>query len=216
MSKMKNALAAANDKTPATPPSNNPFIEAATEGGDSPGELLKFVKTRWQIGDDEVLIGTEYVAHIDQLMRAWVKFKDNKVISRVMGKVVDGFKAPPREELGDTDPQTWEKDDKGQPRDPWALQWYLPLVSVESGEVVTFITGSEGGNIAIKNLCLTYGYRNRNGQLPIVALQKRSYKHDKYGHLETPKLAIVGWDGTRKTAPVLSPKDNNLNDQIPW
>lgn len=75
MSKMKNALAAANDKTPATPPSNNPFIEAATEGGDSPGELLKFVKTRWQIGDDEVLIGTEYVAHIDQLMRAWVKFK---------------------------------------------------------------------------------------------------------------------------------------------
>jgi hypothetical protein len=77
---------------PATPPAKNPYLALADDGGDNPGQFLKFVKGRWMIGDDKVEVGTEYVCHLNQAMRGWVKFEDNKVTNRVIGKIADGFK----------------------------------------------------------------------------------------------------------------------------
>ena len=87
----------------------------------------------------------------------------------------DGFKPPPREELGDTDPKKWtDKDVDGKKRDPWSEQWFLPLFGVESADVVTFVTGSRGGIGAIADLCRIYGNKKRDGLLPIIALKVRS------------------------------------------
>src|SRR5262245_37637208 len=179
----------------------NPWLEAAAEAGNELGKLLKFVKGKYESGDDQVPEGTEFVAHVDQLVRGWVKFEDGKVTDQRVGKVADGFKLPSREDLSDTDSDKWEKDASGKPRDPWVIQWYLPLVGVESGELVTFVTGSKGGIGAIGTLCRVYGRKRRNGLLPVVALKTRSYKHKTYGRIETPDLPIVGWDG----APTASP-----------
>ena len=89
-----------------------------------------------------------------------------------------------------------EKDDAtNQPRDPWVAQWFLPLIGVETGEVVTYVTGSKGGSAAISDLCRIYGHKQRDGLLPIVALKVGSYKHKKYDRIETPELIVVGWDG---------------------
>ena len=218
MSKVKNALTTETKTLLATPP-QNPWLKVATEDGSS-GQLLKFVKSRWVIGDDEVPIGTEFIAHIDQLLRGWTKFEDGAVTDRIVGKIADNWEPPPRSELSDPTAATWrEKDTNGQLRDPWSLQWYLPMVGVDGGEVVTYVTGSEGGHIAIKNLCYSFAYQ-RCG-LPIVGLQKRSYRHPKFGILESPKLQIVGWDGVAvPTMPPPEPltsqqKSEELNDEIP-
>ena len=94
------------------------------------------------------------------------------------------------------DPKKWtEKDADGNKRDPWTEQWYLPLVSVKSGEVVTFVTGSKSGIGTIRDLCRIYGHKHRDGLLPIVALKAGSYKNRKYNTIvDTPELSVVGWD----------------------
>ncbi len=220
------AIVAKSNQTPATHDASNPWLEAAAEAGSDLGRLLKFVKGKWEIGDDVVPEGTEYVAHVDQLVRGWVKFEDGKVVDRLIGKIADGFKPPKREELPDNDPAAWkEKDANGQPRDPWVSQWFLPLIAVESGDFVTFITGSKGGASAVASLCRVYGHQNRDGMLPIVALRTRSYKHHTYGRIETPDLALVGWDGgAPQTATAAIPRkdgkaaadNSDLNDEIPF
>ena len=37
-------------------------------------ELLKFVKGKFKIGEEEVSLGTEYIAHVNQIARGYVKF----------------------------------------------------------------------------------------------------------------------------------------------
>jgi hypothetical protein len=179
----------------------NFFLEAA---GNRMGKLLKFNKGKWLIGDDIVPAGTEYIAHIDQLVCGWVKFEDGTVVERDLGKIANGHKPKKRKELSDTDPATWEKDEKtGLPKDPWSEQWAVPLINVERGDVVTFASGTDGGINAIKDLCLTYGHQQRPNLRPIIALRGSSYKHPKWGRIETPELIVVGWDdgGVTKREP---------------
>src|SRR5262245_55987757 len=66
----------------------NSWNEAAAEaGGNDLGKLLKFVKGKWETGADVIAEGSEYVAHIDQLVRGWVRFEDGKVVDRNIGKL---------------------------------------------------------------------------------------------------------------------------------
>jgi hypothetical protein len=191
------------DKTPPRKPEqrqdvathyDNPFLEAAAESGSEFGRLLKFNKGTWMIGDDEVKEGTEFVALMDQLMRGWIRFCDGKVTEpRVIGKISEGFKPPERNTLGDLDEAQWEKDENGNPRDPWVKQWFLPLVSVEDGLFCVYATGSKGGTFAISALCRAYGHR-KDGLNPIVGLHTESYRHPKYGRIPTPSFNILGWD----------------------
>lgn len=115
-------------------------------------------------------------------MRGWVKFEDNAVVDRSHnGRVADGYKPPRRKELPDIDTAGWKEiDSDGKPRDPWVQQWFLPLVSVEKGEFVCFVTGSNGSDVAIASLCRVFG-RRKDGALPIVATARRAYKHKKLG-----------------------------------
>ena len=178
---------------------DNPWLEAADEAGGEFGRILKFVKGEWMIGEDSVPEGTEYVAHIDQVARGWVKFEDGARTDHKIMLVASGNKLPNREELGDTDKKKWEADDEGNPRDPWVKQWFLPLTAVEGNDCVVYITSSKGGIGAIGSLCRIYGRSDRKGLLPIIALKVRSYKHSKYGKIETPDLPIAGWHGTSST-----------------
>jgi hypothetical protein len=155
------------------------------------------VKGKWQIGDDVVADSSEYVAHIDQLVRGWVRFEDGKVTDRRVGKVADGFKPQPREELGDNDPKKWkEKDADDNPRDPWVKQWFLPLIGVETGDVVCFVSGSNGGNNAVSNLCCVYGHRKRDGanrRAENKQLQTQKIRPDRRAGFSNRRL---GWHAT--------------------
>jgi hypothetical protein len=197
---------------------NNPWLQAAADAGGG-GRILKFVKGEYEVGGVEVPIGTEFVAHVDQIVRGWTRFQDGKVAGQHIGKIKDGFRVPAREELGDMDQDKWERDADGEPRNPWVLQWYLPLIA-EDGELLTFVTGSKGGIGAIGTLCRVYGRKARDGLLPIVKLQVRSYRHERYGKIETPDFVIVGWDGLEPaSAPMLEQRGASgdaLNDEIPF
>jgi hypothetical protein len=174
----------------------NPWLEAAAEAGSEYGKILKFVKGEWLIGEDIVPEGTEFIAYVDELARAWIKFEDQSVTDRRIVKVAIG-RPPEREGLGDTDPSEWELGEDGKPRDPWVLQWLLPMSPVDAvGDLVVFATSSKGGIGAIGTLCQVYGRSPRNGLLPIVALKCASYKHPQYGKVLKPDLPIVGWHGT--------------------
>jgi hypothetical protein len=112
-------------------------------------------------------------------------------------------------------------------RDPWTLQWQLPMVQREVlGDLIVFTTSSKGGESCIASLCGIYGRSPRNGMLPIVALKTRSYKHKTYGKIQTPDLPIVGWDGgpssAAPAAPSPTPNDPEvmagelIDDEIPF
>src|SRR6516165_3006769 len=103
---------------------------------DSLGPLLKFIKGEWFIGDTKIEIGRAYVAHLSELVHGWVKFQDGKPVEQRVGKVADKFRPAKREELGDLDRDKWETQLSGAPRDPWSLQFFLPLEDVETGEIV--------------------------------------------------------------------------------
>ena len=194
----KQALQKQNETPPAV--YNNPWLEAAAEAGSEFGKILKFVKGEWQIGDDTVAESTKFIAYIDELARAWIKFEDQSVTDRRITKVAMG-RPPEREDLGDTDSSKWEVGEDGKPRDPWVMQWLLPMSPADAaGDLTVFATSSKGGIGAIGALCQVYGRSPRNGLLPIVALKCASYKHPQYGKVLKPDLPIVGWHGTAPQA----------------
>jgi hypothetical protein len=120
----------------------NRFLTAADQAGGS-DPLLKFTKGHYYVGDDEVPTNDcKYVALMSGVSYGWVKFVDKKVVDQRIGRISEGFVAESRETLGDTDQTQWELDSHNEPRDPWVLQWYLPLVNTETGEGVVFVTGS--------------------------------------------------------------------------
>ena len=188
------------------------MLKAAAET-DTMGRLLKFTKGHYYVGDDEITAGREMIAHVTQWARGWVKWADP--IEQHIGKVVDGFEMPKREELGDDDQSQWEKDANDKPRDPWGKQFYLPMESPETGEVVVFVTGSDGGWRAINTLC-TRAARNLVKGPPIIKLNVTSYKHKLYGRIETPDFPIIGWAGLGDAAPVENTTAVELNDTIPF
>src|SRR6185503_20383716 len=72
----------------------NPFEEI---GQQAPrriiGQLLKFSKGDYLYGqeNDELPMGSKLIANMDQLLRGWIKWADNKPAEQVMGLVVEGF-----------------------------------------------------------------------------------------------------------------------------
>jgi hypothetical protein len=157
--------------------------------------LLKFVKGKYQTGDDEVPLGRQFIAHMDQLAHGWSKFLDGKVVEQRVGLIADGFRASEREELGDMDQSEWERDTAGKPRDPWVCQYYLALEDAETGELLTFVTGTAGGNSAIGRLCGQFSRNAKNG-LPVIRLAASSYRHKHYGRVEVPDFPVIGWTGS--------------------
>jgi hypothetical protein len=191
------------------------------------GRLFKFVKGTYSVGDDEVPIGAEMIAHVDQFAHGWTKFVDGRVVDQRIGKAAEGFRAPVRDDLDDQDEGAWERDASGRPRDPWSKQFYLPLENAETGDVVVFVTGSHGGRSAISKLLNVYA-RNPSAGLPIIKLAVSSYRHRTYGKIEMPDFPIVARTGSTQPAmatgieeppPLLEPvggSSRDLDDEIPW
>lgn len=174
------------------------------------GDLLKFAKGDWTAGQDgeEVDEGTELVANLDELMVGWVKWEGGKPTDMRMGRVVEAYQPARRNELGDTDREQWERDDRGEARDPWQLTNYLILKEPGGEQLYTFATSSKGGMNAIGKLAGEYGKRIRQkpDEFPIVALGVDSYKHPNkaYGKIFTPEFKVVGWTGKGEFAEALA------------
>jgi hypothetical protein len=190
------------------------LVQAADElSGGSMGKILKFQKGKYYVADDEIAVNSGMIAHVTQLARGWVKFKGGELVDRRIGKVVDGFIVPERDELDATDNSQWETNDRGERRDPWVAQSYLPLENPETGELIVFVTGSAGGRSAIGALVKVGSHNLHKGQ-PVIQLGVRSYKHKQFGRIENPDFPVVGWTGA--TPNVSGTVHPAFDDQIPF
>jgi hypothetical protein len=157
--------------------------------------LLKFVKGKWFIGEDEQDGGRQLIAYPDQLAHGWAKFVGGKVVDSRIGLVTDPeFALPERAELGDTDESRWETDPYGQRKDSWVFQLYMPLEDAEGGEMVSFVGGSHGAKKAVNNLVNLY-LRNVHKGRPIVHLAADSYKHKQFNRVDVPVFQVAAWTG---------------------
>jgi hypothetical protein len=71
----------------------------------------------------------------------------------------------------------------------------LPLEDAATGEMFTFVTGSQGGNSAIGKLTNQF-LRNARRGLPILRLATESYPHKRYGRVEKPLFSLESWTGS--------------------
>ena len=197
----------------------NAIAAAAREEGanESGGAYLKFSKGHYFLATEEVAPGREYIAHVAQWIRGWIKFRGGALIERRVGKVADGFIVPAREDLDDQDESRWEIDPRGGPKDPWTMQSYLPLEDVETGEIVVFVSGSVGGRGAISTLCARAARHMAEMGQPRIKLAVESYKHKSFGRIDKPSFPIVGWTGDVKPADseVVANSDG-FSDAIPF
>ena len=119
------------------------YEKYAAEAAAVGGPRLKFVKGAYKIGDEVVALNTEFVALMADVAQGWVRFEDGKLTHSLLYKLADGFEPCQREELGD--PEVRLGNGTGAARDPWTLQWLLPLQSVETEEAAIFTTDTVGG-----------------------------------------------------------------------
>jgi hypothetical protein len=204
----------------------NNILEAAQE--DSGFEkLLKFKKGKYFIGDYEVPLGSEYVAHASQWTKCWIKFAGGKVADRKMGKVAEGYVPPEREVLGDNDQSKWELGLDNNPKDPWSLQYLLPLENPENGDIVVFTTSSIGGRRGVSDLCKAYGRHAKKGSraLPIIKLSATDMPSKKWGDVPRPEFEITNWDDAdhdlvirdiADDGEVIPPAADDMDDEIPF
>jgi hypothetical protein len=175
----------------------DPYAAYGQEAASGSGDFLKFSKGEWLKGqnDDEVALGTRLAANMAELSIGWIRWEDGKPAERRMGLLAQGHKPEARGDLGYTDQSQWEDDETGKPKDPWNFTNELPVANPETGEQMTFSASSKGGIGAIGNLCKAYGkeYRQRDGLVPIIELQRDSYKHKVYGKTYVPLIPIVDW-----------------------
>lgn len=136
---------------------------------------------------------TRLAANMPGLRVGWRRWWGSQVEDRTV-RLIDGQPPEPRSELGDLDESLWERNDTGQPRDPWQMSNILELVDAE-GQSYLYTTSSKGGIGAIGRLCEQYGklYRQRPGKTPIVELSNNFYIHPQYGKTYVPEFPIVDW-----------------------
>jgi hypothetical protein len=161
------------------------------------GDLLKFIKGDWYLGEDKTPIGpTEtFTANMNEIWRGWVRWWDGAVTDTVVGRIVDGFALPPRETLGDQDEMKWEVEPSGAKRDPWARTVYLVLRRNATEELVTFTSSSDGGRQAVGRLSDRFDrqLKKSQGKMPMVLLESETYDHKTYGLIKKPTFRIVDW-----------------------
>jgi hypothetical protein len=192
---------------------------AKEEGASELGKLLKFSKGHYFVATDEIPLGKEFISHVEHWTRGWVKFKNGSLVEHRVGRVADGFIVPPREKLDDLDESKWENEADGRPKDPWAQQSYVPLEDCETGEIVTFVSGSSGGRGAISKLAARAARHLATMGQPRIKLAVESYKHRAYGRIEKPSFIIVGWTNEISQPPARdfgATDRNNFDDSIPF
>jgi hypothetical protein len=185
--------------------------DAAKE--DTFERMLKFTKGDFFVGDDQVPLGTEYLAHCVAWTKCWIKFVDKKLVAKKMYRVSRGERPLDRNDLDEIEKANTDED-------PWSFQYMLPLENMESGEVLIFTSSSIGGRRAVSELCNAYAKRKLNGRdgQPIIKLAADEMNTKNFGKVPRPDFEIVGWDDMTddvvKAPPVTS--EQEFQDEIPF
>ena len=171
------------------------FAAAARRGGfgasgfkldGTTGEYHRFGKT-------EKMNGERWVAVPADLMEGWQRIEKGKPPLYVVGRVADGYRRLPREELGDLAEYLWPNG-----KDPWTPAVWLPFWHPETREVLLFHAANEGSRAAIANPTEAYALacEAHPDQLnfdPLIDLASDSYESKHGRRIYNPILEVVDW-----------------------
>jgi hypothetical protein len=218
-------------KSIAIPANDDPWAaHAATENGGQLGKLIKFTKGRWFQGEHEITLGTEFLALVRDAAIGDVRWAGGKPVEMRLGFIRDHARFADRASLDHLDKSTWETDTRGEPRDPWQQQRFLPMLHTETEELYCWAFSSHGARGAFSDLCRAYSPYRKTAKVPIISLQASSYKHNDYGRVDVPVLKVERWE-TYGDAPVETTKPRaddpistgvitksnaDMNDHIPF
>jgi hypothetical protein len=181
------------------------------------GDLLTLAKGRWRSGEEKAPVPPEarFVVNMDEMWTGWVRWFNRKPVEHRINRVSDGIPAPSRSDLGHTDPEVWETDMQGNPRDPWAPTFRIIMRGEISGDLFTFSSSSHGGKDALAKLAGAYakGAPKHPRQFPVVTLGTETYDHDVYGEVAKPSFKIVGWASWGGEVGSAAPM---LDDDVPF
>jgi hypothetical protein len=213
------------------PDSDDPWAQyAASEGGNQLGKLIKYTKGHWFQGENEIAIGTEFLALIRDAAISDIRWDGGKPVETKhmdkMSELKDGpgfirenARFAPRASLGHTDKTLWETDNKGEPRDPWQQQRLLPMLHLENGELFCWAFTSWGARKTFAELAASYSPHRNTNRLPVISLQTGFKKYDDYGRVDIPILKIERWDSFGDApeiaaTPPKPPKDDPISTGI--
>jgi hypothetical protein len=214
------------DNLPVTDEIRNIGDQAENDAGFQ--KMLKFKKGNYICDNEEVPLGTKYIAHCIGWTKTWVRFVDQRVVERKVYRVARGEKAPERDALPDNDQSRWPIGINKQPADPWVYQYLLPMEDPRSGEVRIFVGSSFGGRRAVADLCAAYARRSAKSKgtgQPIVTLQMVMMPTKNFGDVPRPHFEIVGWDDAAEELEKRSPirtvseevlEKQEMDDDIPF
>ena len=179
------------------------------------GKGLRFRKGDWVFGSEKQKVepGTRFVAIMDEACHGWIRWNADKTASHDVGKIADGFEPRPREELGDCDEEEWPIGLSGKKEDPWRHVVYLPLVSMDGEDLLTFTSDTKTGTPAFWKLIDRYAWLGRKhpGKYPVIEIQTSGYESKQFGWIPTPAFKIVSWTD-RPNVPQLTGGDDDGGD----
>ena len=175
--------------------------------------MIKFKKGEYWSNEEEIPLGTQFIAHALSWTKSWVHFENRTVVERRNYRVARREKAPERDQIPNNDQSSWPYGLDGKTKsDPWVLQYLLPLEDIDTGEVRVFVGSSFGGRRAVGEVCSAWSRRAAKepdcGQ-PIIELQSATFPTRNYGDVDRPYFKIVGWDSGRTE---LGEPELNLSD----
>jgi hypothetical protein len=189
------------------------------------GQMMKFTREgQFVIAEtkEEISSDRDFVALCAETLIGYIKFseQEDEPPERRQGLLYQGFVLPPRQSLGDNNPEDWPLGLSGQPEDPWKHQMYLVLQDPQSEALFTFITASVTGRRAVGNLLRHYDRLRRNhpDANPIVRLRPSGFmsKRKGVGWVHTPSFVVMGHTGKTPTAVPKTDAASDMNDQIPY
>jgi hypothetical protein len=187
-------------------------------------KTLKFIKGQYFVENIEVELGTQFIAHCIGFTKCWIKFQEGEKPVKKMYRGIGRERCPERDELPDLDQTFWEEGLNGQPKDPWNLQFIVPMENPDTDEKRLFVTTSAGGRRAVGELIDQYITRVRrhpqSGQ-PLVRLQKTYMPTKKFGNVVMPLFEITGWTDAEAREPIREIPDKaisetEMDDEIPF
>ena len=93
------------------------------------------------------------VVNIDNILHGWQRWEGKKIVDTYMGLLVKMFQPKRREDLSfppDANGKNaaWPEDRDGKSADPWQFFFIVLMKDVDSGQLFTFSTSSQGGRSA--------------------------------------------------------------------
>jgi hypothetical protein len=166
-------------------------------GSDMVGEPLRFKQGIWRkktgsTGDklkDYTVVKQleQFVVDVLSYKHGWIRWHEKKPTHKFMGRKVDRWPLPKREQLPEADIAYTEEDG-------WQETHTIVMRELESGALFTYGTTSWGGKKALSKLLGTFkdNAKKHPGMMPVVYLGSVDRMGEK-GEYQAPTLEVCEW-----------------------